>query len=245
MSNASQVSRRRMAASLLIAAAVHFGALAGLDWPSPPRAEPVPTIQLTLTSHRAPPRRQDAGSEVAVPVERVLPPSPTKPTSEPALATVKTPAPPVAAPTDNPFAGRSVLELARAVASDAWHPAPFDAEHRTLRLANGASASPDFAYYLRSWRRKVERIGQINYPRQAKRQGIVGSLRLLVVISADGALQNVRILESSGHRLLDDAALRIVRLAAPYAPFSPAMRKAADVLEIERTWQFRNSRLSS
>ena len=249
MSSASHASRHRMAASLLIAAVVHLGVLASLDWPSPPHAEPVPAIQLVLTSHRTSPRQQDTGSAAAAPAQRAPSPSPTQSATKPAPV-AQSPAP-VAAPTDDlftdrsaSFAGRSAWELARAIASSARQPTPFDAERRTLRLADGAPASPDFAYYLRSWRRKIERIGQLNYPQQAKRQGIGGSLRLLVVISADGALHNVRILESSGHRLLDDAALHIVRLAAPYAPFSPAMREAADVLEIERTWQFRNSRLS-
>ena len=257
MSRATHAPHRRIAVGLLIAAALHLGVLAGLDWPSPRRPEPAPTIQLMLTGYNTPPRQEDAGrAEAATPA----PPMPTKPVAEPIPAAVEAPAlvetqaaaqeqAPVIAPTDSPVMGRSALELARAVASDTWRSAPFATEPatepRTLRLADGTSASPDFAYYLRSWRRKVERIGQLNYPQQAKRQGIVGGLRLLVVISADGVLENVRVLESSGHPLLDEAALRIVRLAAPYAPFSPAMRDAADRLEIERTWQFRNSRVSS
>ena len=114
-----------------------------------------------------------------------------------------------------------------------------------FRLNEDAPKRADFAYYLRSWQRKVERIGQLNYPRQARAEGITGSLRLRVAIAADGALQDVRVLETSGHELLDQAALRIVRLAAPYAPFSPAMRETTDTLEIERTWRFLNSRISS
>ena len=256
MNSATQASHRRIAMGLLIAAALHVGVLAGLNRLSLRRAEPAPTIQLMLIGYSTPPRHQDASRAAAA---GPAPPMPTKPVAEPIPAAVEPPAlartqaetpaaqeqAPVIAPTDSPIIGRSALELARAVASDTWRPAPFAAEPRTLRLADGASASPDFAYYLRSWRRKVERIGRLNYPQQAKRQGIVGGLRLLVVIAADGALENVRVLESSGHPLLDEAALRIVRLAAPYAPFSPAMRDAADRLEIERTWQFRNSRVSS
>ena len=253
MSRATHAPHRRIAVGLLIAAALHLGVLAGLDWPSPRRPEPAPTIQLMLTGYNTLPRHEDAGrAEAATPA----PPMPTKPVAEPVPPAVEAPAlvqtqaaaqepAPVIAPTDSPIIGRSALELARAIASDTWRPAEPATEPRTLRLADGTSASPDFAYYLRSWRRKVERIGQLNYPQQAKRQGIVGGLRLLVVISADGVLENVRVLESSGHPLLDEAALRIVRLASPYAPFSPAMRDAADRLEIERTWQFRNSRVSS
>ena len=157
------------------------------------------------------------------------------------------PSPPVvAAPLRSPLAGASLDALALATAANAAdNPAPRRAGLRVRRLGNVAPPSPDFAYYLNSWRRKVERIGQLNYPQQARAEGIVGNLRLLVAIAPDGALDEVRVLETSGHKLLDDAALRIVRLAAPYAPFPPAMKATTDILEIERTWRFLDSRLSS
>ena len=156
--------------------------------------------------------------------------------------------PSVVQPPRSPFAGATVRDLAHAIAANAAS----DSAHSTAkpglrvrRLGNVAPPSPDFAYYLNSWRRKVERIGQLNYPQQARTEGIGGSLRLLVVIAPDGALNDVRVLQTSGHKLLDDAALRIVRLAAPYAPFPPAMKATTDILEIERTWRFLDSRLSS
>ena len=92
--------------------------------------------------------------------------------------------------------------------------------------------------YLRAWRRAVERVGKLNYPAQARRRDTTGSLRLLVVINADGSLVNARILESSGHAVLDAAALRVARLAAPFAPFPASIRALADTLEIERVWRF-------
>ena len=153
--------------------------------------------------------------------------------------------PVVAPPLRNPFAGASLNDLALATAANAAPSATRRAGQRVRRLGNVAPPSPDFAYYLNSWRRKVERIGQLNYPQQARAEGIVGNLRLLVAIAPDGALDEVRVLETSGHKLLDDAALRIVRLAAPYAPFPPAMKATTDILEIERTWRFLDSRLSS
>ena len=149
------------------------------------------------------------------------------------------------APPRSPFAGASLDDLALATAANAAPSATRRAGLRVRRLGNVAPPSPDFAYYLNSWRRKVERIGQLNYPQQARAEGIVGNLRLLVAIAPDGALDEVRVLETSGHKLLDDAALRIVRLAAPYAPFPPAMKATTDILEIERTWRFLDSRLSS
>ena len=90
-----------------------------------------------------------------------------------------------------------------------------------------------------------ERIGNLNYPDEARRQRIYGSLRLLVTINRDGTLYEVQVLESSGHSVLDQAAMRIVRLAAPYAPFSGDLAEF-DRLEIIRTWRFeRGDRLSS
>ena len=250
MSKRTSASPARLTASLLIATALHIAVLVGVDWPAPPEVGSTPTIHLSLTGYRSPPAnnappQRDAANELNAQRGEPTPIEPPQPTPPPGLAEPDPPPPGAAAPSASPIAGRSVAALARAIASSAARTRPTDAGSRTFRLTNGATTSVDFAYYLDSWRRKVERIGQLNYPQQAKQQGIAGSLRLFVAISADGALRDVRVLASSGHPLLDDAALRIVRLAAPYAPFSPTMREAADVLEIERTWQFRNSRLSS
>ncbi len=114
---------------------------------------------------------------------------------------------------------------------------------RVRRLTSASTRASYDAQYLDSWRRKVERIGNINYPEQARRHELYGNLRLLVVLRPDGSLERVGILKSSGHKLLDDAAKRIVRLAAPYAPFPPELRKRADRVEIIRTWKFERSQL--
>lgn len=108
---------------------------------------------------------------------------------------------------------------------------------RVKRLTSVSAKSADEAAYLNAWRQKVERIGNANYPAG----GMHGSLRMLVVLRFDGALEEVRLLESSGHPALDEAALRIVRLAAPYQAFNVEMRKKYDRLEIIRTWQFSRS----
>jgi periplasmic protein TonB len=108
---------------------------------------------------------------------------------------------------------------------------------RVKRLTSVSTKSADEAAYLNAWRQKVERIGNANYPAG----GLWGSLRMLVVLRFDGVLEEVRLLESSGHQELDEAALRIVRLAAPYQAFPVEMRKKYDRLEIIRTWQFSRS----
>lgn len=93
------------------------------------------------------------------------------------------------------------------------------------------------AAYKNAWKQKVERIGNLNYPAKARQQQLYGELRLMVAINRDGTLSSVEILKSSGFSILDDAAIRIVRLAAPYAPFTDDLRDY-DIVEIIRTWRF-------
>ncbi len=95
-----------------------------------------------------------------------------------------------------------------------------------------------YAQYVEDWRIKVERIGNMNYPAQARQQKIFGQLRLTVSIRADGNVESVEINKSSGQRILDAAAVRIVKLAAPYAPFPADIRRDTDILSIVRTWTF-------
>ncbi len=94
------------------------------------------------------------------------------------------------------------------------------------------------ALYLDAWRRKIERIGNLNYPEKAKREGIFGSLSLKVAIKNDGTIHEIAILRGSGHKILDDSAIRIVRLAAPFAPLTKEMTIDTEILEIVRVWQF-------
>ncbi|WP_109513733.1 energy transducer TonB [Pseudomonas ovata] len=120
------------------------------------------------------------------------------------------------------------------------------AKRPKIHRLNAASTMRDKgAWYKDDWRKKVERVGNLNYPEEARRQQIYGSLRLLVSINRDGSLYEVLVLESSGQPLLDQAAQRIVRLAAPFAPFSGDLADI-DRLEIIRTWKFaRGDKLSS
>jgi periplasmic protein TonB len=116
---------------------------------------------------------------------------------------------------------------------------------RVRRLTSVSAREAVDAYYLQAWRRKVETVGNMNYPEEARRDQLYGSLRLMVAITPDGTLKDVRILDSSGYKVLDDAAIRIVKQAAPFAPFPEEMRRNTDILEIIRTWQFRRNHYSS
>jgi protein TonB len=95
-----------------------------------------------------------------------------------------------------------------------------------------------FALYVESWRQKVERIGNMNYPEAAKAQKLYGQLRMTVGIKADGSLESVKVDQESNHKVLDEAAKRIVELAAPYAAFPDDIKKDTDILYITRTWTF-------
>ncbi len=98
-----------------------------------------------------------------------------------------------------------------------------------------------FARYVEDWVAKVERVGNLNYPEAARRQGIYGSLKLTVSIYADGRIEAIEVDRPSGSKILDAAATRIVELAAPFAAFPEDMRKKADILSITRTWTFTRS----
>lgn len=109
---------------------------------------------------------------------------------------------------------------------------------KVTRVTSASTMAHQDADYLEDWRQRIEMLGNLHYPEEARNRSIHGSLRMLVTIRADGSVQEVDILKSSGHALLDDAAIRIVQLAAPFQPFPIEMRKRTDLLEIIRTWKF-------
>lgn len=94
-----------------------------------------------------------------------------------------------------------------------------------------------YATYLRAWVDRVERVGNLNYPDEARRRQLSGTLVISVAIRRDGSVERAEVIQSSGVRLLDDAALRIARLAEPYPPL-PQTDEAIDVLHVTRTWNF-------
>ncbi len=117
-----------------------------------------------------------------------------------------------------------------------------DYQKRPKRAFVGANVREyAFARYVEDWITKVERVGNVNYPEAARRQGIYGSLKLTVSIFASGKIEAIEIDRSSGSKILDAAAIKIVELAAPFAAFPDDMRKKADILSITRTWTFTRS----
>ncbi len=112
-------------------------------------------------------------------------------------------------------------------------------QQRPKRTFIGARAAEyRFANYVDNWRQKVERVGNLNYPEEAKQKGIHGQLQLTVAIKANGEVESITIDRSSGKKVLDQAAKRIVVLAAPYDRFSNEIKRDTDILHITRTWMF-------
>ncbi|MCO7225258.1 energy transducer TonB [Pleionea sp. CnH1-48] len=111
-------------------------------------------------------------------------------------------------------------------------------ENLRKRQASAAIHRSSDAMYLNSWMRRIEEVGNKNYPAAARQKKIYGDLLLKVAVNRDGTIREVNIMESSGHKILDDAAIAIVRRAAPFAPFDEELKKDTDVLEIVRLWQF-------
>lgn len=113
---------------------------------------------------------------------------------------------------------------------------------RIKRYTSIAAQAAVEAAYIYRWVNKIETVGNLNYPRDAVERKIDGSLRLLVALDSEGRLIGLKLLQSSGHRLLDDAAKSIVRLTEPFESFPPELSNQADIIEIVRTWHFFSDR---
>jgi protein TonB len=212
--------------------------------------------------HKASPKTTEQATFQDTEVRKVTPPAAPPPSTqpEPAKTVVTTRSPqqqkaevkqqtqPQPEPQSAPAFDSSQLsaEIASLEAELAKDVERYAKRPRVSRQNSAATMRDISAWYRDEWRKKVERIGNLNYPDEARRQQIYGSLRMLVTINRDGTVQELRVIESSGQPVLDDAALRIVRLAAPFAPFTGELAQKYDQVEIIRTWRFeRGDRLSS
>ena len=142
--------------------------------------------------------------------------------------------------TDSPTANELMQRTLEAMRLEAQIARDMDAYQKIPRRKFiGAQAKEyRFARYVEDWRMKVERIGNTNYPEAARQNRLYGSLILSVSIRADGSIENVEVKRKSGQRVLDAAAVKIVEMAGPYAPFPDDIRRDTDILNITRTWTF-------
>jgi protein TonB len=146
------------------------------------------------------------------------------------------PAPDPAKPLSGADLVNSALALARLEAQIARQVEEYNKRPRKA-FVGARAAESRFAQYVEDWRLKIERIGNLNYPDNARGR-IYGSLRLTVSIKPDGSVEDVQIDRPADYKVLNDAALKIIRLSAPFAPFPAEIRKDTDLLVITRTWTF-------
>jgi len=113
------------------------------------------------------------------------------------------------------------------------------AEQTKIKFIDAVSAHKYVAaQYMKDWESKVERTGNLNYPEAATKKNFSGTLTMDVGVNADGSIYSIRINRSSGNPALDEAAKKIVRMSAPFAPLPLELRKELDVLVITRVWKF-------
>ena len=266
----------RISLTLFLAIAFHAMVILGITFGTPddqPPEDILRTLDITVSSKRTPPPEeadylaessQDGGGNVTEKVQ------PTMASQEQAPAVQEQQ--PAAAPTQVVTAENAAVEVRQ---EDTPAPEPEKPEitaaeliERSMEMVNlseklnetmqayaqrpkqvyVSARTQEFKYaiYMSEWVTTVERVGNLNYPDAARREGISGKLMMDVALNPDGTVRNISILRSSGHRVIDEAAIRIVNLAAPYPPFPLEIGKDADILHITRTWEFSTSnRLSS
>jgi protein TonB len=233
--------------------------------PAAPLNAPLPEISPQLATPTAEAVETAAQTPQPVPAEATAPPTPDAPqtmvaetdTPEPDQVLPQPPeaeAPPAEPPDDGQQAesraARSLPSAAQLIASS-FAIASLNAEiQRRLeakakrprrKFVSASTREYQYAAYMEAWRAKVERIGNLNYPEEARRRRLAGSLILEVVLKPDGGVNETVVRRSSGYKALDDAAIRIVELAAPFAPFPDDIAREVDLLHVTRTWQFLNS----
>lgn len=146
-----------------------------------------------------------------------------------------TPSPPVPLPSSRELIERS-LEMAR-LAAELERQTQAYAKRPKRKFVSASTQEYEFASYLRGWVARVERIGNLNYPDEARRRNLQGHLVMTVAVRRDGSVESIDVVQPSGYPILDEAAQRTVRLAEPFGPLPPT-KDGIDVLHITRTWQF-------
>ena len=198
--------------------------------PTDPLSSPIPKPIAGIT-----PRPTETGA-----------PRPTKPTQTELLTTRsakrsvetarETPdQPDLMAPSEREIIERK-LEMAR-LAQEIQRETEQYAKRPKRKYISANTKEYEYASYMAAWVARIERIGNLNYPDEARRQDLHGQLVLTVGLNRDGSVKSIDIIQPSGHKVLDDAAIRIVNLATPFNPL-PKKGDVVDELYITRTWQF-------
>lgn len=198
--------------------------------PSAPQAGPLPQPQDGLA-----PRPLHAQSPTPSPPQDAKVVSSTQGSQQ-----VPLPTPRPEASTNGQPPGREKIdrdiEMARLAAEIQLRSAEY-AKRPKRKFVSASTKEYHWAQYLRTWVTRVERVGNLNYPDEARRRRIGGLVVISVAVRRDGSVEGMRIIRSSNVPMLDDAALRIIKLSEPFAPL-PKTPEDPDILHITRTWQF-------
>ena len=261
-------STDRMAMTVFFAIALHAIIILGITfgrYDEPPPENILPTLDITVSSRSTPPpdeadylaqTSQDGGGNTTEKVK------PTQAVPEQAPAVM--PQQPVASPTQVVATDTAVTKVHQ---EQQETPEPVQPDitateliERSMEMVNlnaqlnesmqayaqrprhiyvsARTQEYKYANYMSEWVKKVERVGNLNYPDAARRAGLSGKLIMDVTMNADGTVRNISIMRTSGHKVIDEAATRIVNLAAPFPPFPEEILKDADIMHITRTWEF-------
>ena len=166
-----------------------------------------------------------------------------KPLDKPAIKEADTQPKPEVRPTPLPSAAQLITRsfALASVSSEINQKLEMRSKRPRRKFISANTKEYRYAAYMESWRAKVERVGNLNYPDEARRKNLSGALLLDVGLNPDGSVREINVRRSSGHKSLDDAAIRIVELAAPFASFPDEILREVDVLHVTRTWKFLNS----
>lgn len=252
---------QRLRNALIAALALHAAVILGLSFDIGGGDYHSPQIEVTLATRPSPEVIEEArqiaqanqrGPDQKADLETLPPAEPPRQPPAPQAAeqradssenpvTARNAARLVDSPEQDPLARElAVLERQLEDQAQAYADMP-----RVRRLTSVSTRESVDAAYLHTFLRRLEAVGNRYYPQASVRYDIYGSLRLLVVVRHDGSLEDVRVLSTSGYAVLDEAAIKTVRMAAPFAAFPAELRATTDKLEIVRTWHFEQNRLSS
>jgi len=211
--------------AILISLALHLLLLASAGGLIPPITPPVwPHSTLQVTVLKTPPSAKPARADMLAQHDSQGSGNPSGDNSPPAAPARTTP--------------QASLRAANTVPDSQQDTATPVRDNRQQARLGAAAVGVSWAAYVEDWRRRVERIGNRHYPAEARARGLYGSLELVVTLRDTGELMNVRIARSSGSSLLDQAAIDIVRLGAPYPPFPARLAQEYSSLEVVRKWSF-------
>ena len=198
--------------------------------PRDPSPAPAPNAQPGVA-----PIPLDAGSPQPQTLKSEAVLTTTRPDPVQAPQQVLTPTPSTPLPSSRELIERS-LEMAR-LAAEIERQSSAYAKRPKRKFVSANTQEYEYASYMRGWVARVERIGNLNYPDEARRRNLLGQLVLTVAVRRDGTIERIDVVQPSGYPILDEAAIRTVRLAEPFGPL-PETKDGTDILHITRTWQY-------